>query len=416
MQVITRKIKLYPIGNKEEVNRVYQFIRDGQYAQWKASNMYMSDLYIEALKNVTKDDRKELHHLYTRISTNKDGSSYANTDIEFAKGIVTTAEISQRIPADFKKAVNNGLLKGNCVLPNYRRNNPLWISSRTFSFIHEYDNYNIFLDKLYSNDLSIVMKFVNGIRFNVILGNPHKSAELRSIFKNIFEETYKCCGSSIQIDGKEIILNLSLKIPVNNIELDENIVVGVDLGIAIPAMCGLNSNDYSRKSIGNVEDFVKIRTKIQSQKRRLQKQLKYSNGGHGKVRKLKPLDRFNKYEHNFVTTYNHMVSKNVIDFAITNKAKYINMEDLSGYNSNEFILRNWSYYQLQQDIVYKAKMNDIECRLINPYHTSQICSKCGHWEEGQRDRQDHFKCKACGYETNADFNASRNIALSTDFR
>ena len=28
MQVITRKIKLYPIGNKEEVNRVYQFIRD----------------------------------------------------------------------------------------------------------------------------------------------------------------------------------------------------------------------------------------------------------------------------------------------------------------------------------------------------------------------------------------------------
>lgn len=101
---------------------------------------------------------------------------------------------------------------------------------------------------------------------------------------------------------------------------------------------------------------------------------------------------------------------------MANKAKYINMEDLSGYNSNEFILRNWSYYQLQQDITYKAKMNNIECRLINPYHTSQICSKCGHWEEGQRDRQDHFKCKACGYETNADFNASRNIALSTDFR
>jgi transposase len=78
-------------------------------------------------------------------------------------------------------------------------------------------------------------------------------------------------------------------------------------------------------------------------------------------------------------------------------------------------LRNWSYYQLQQFIEYKAKKYGIEVRKVNPYHTSQICSKCGHWEERQRDRQDHFLCKECGYEVNADFNASRNIAKSTNF-
>lgn len=79
-------------------------------------------------------------------------------------------------------------------------------------------------------------------------------------------------------------------------------------------------------------------------------------------------------------------------------------------------MRNWSFYELQHFITYKAAKYGIEVRKINPYHTSQICSCCGHWEEGQRIDQSHFKCKACGSELNADFNASRNIAMSKDFR
>ena len=55
-------------------------------------------------------------------------------------------------------------------------------------------------------------------------------------------------------------------------------------------------------------------------------------------------------------------------------------------------------------------MHGIIVRKINPYHTSQICSKCGHGEEGQRISQSKFKCKSCGYESNADFNAARKNA------
>jgi transposase len=100
---------------------------------------------------------------------------------------------------------------------------------------------------------------------------------------------------------------------------------------------------------------------------------------------------------------------------LKNNAKYINLEDLSDFSGDDIILRNWSYYQMQQYIVYKAELNGIIVRKINPYHTSQICSKCGHWEEGQRDSQSHFKCKACGNELNADVNAARNIAKSKEF-
>ena len=209
---------------------------------------------------------------------------------------------------------------------------------------------------------------------------------------------------------------MSMDIPKQELELDENTVVGVDLGIAIPAVCGLNNNDYIRQSIGSKDDFLRVRTQLQSQRRRLQKSLSTTSGGHGRKKKLKPLERLSDRERNFVKTYNHYVSKNVVDFAVKNKAKYINIEDLSGFDSSKFILRNWSFYELQQFITYKASKYGIEVRKINPYHTSQTCSCCGHWEEGQRIDQAHFKCKACGIELNADFNASRNIAMSTDFR
>ena len=59
--------------------------------------------------------------------------------------------------------------------------------------------------------------------------------------------------------------------------------------------------------------------------------------------------------------------------------------DLSGFDSSKFILRNWSFYELQQFITYKAAKYGIEVRKINPFHTSQICSCCGHWEEGAED-------------------------------
>lgn len=172
-----------------------------------------------------------------------------------------------------------------------------------------------------------------------------------------------------------------------------------------------------RLSIGSADDFIRVRTKIQAQRKRLQKDLAKSNGGHGRKKKMAAIERFEQYESNWVRSYNHMVSRRIVDFAIKNQAKYINIECLEGFgeSGHSYILRNWSYYQLQQDIIYKANMVGIEVRKVNPYHTSQICSCCGHWEEGQRKDQAHFVCGSCGVELNADFNAARNIAMSTDF-
>lgn len=429
--ILTRKIQLFPVGDKEEIDRVYKYLRDGIFNQNKAMNQYMSALYVATIEDISKDDRKELNQLYGRISTSKKGSAYSK-DIEFPKGLPTTASLGQAVRQDFSKACKDGLLYGKVSLPTYRKDNPLLVHvdyvrlrstnpHNDFGIYHNYESHIEFLEHLYSKDLEVLIKFANNITFKMIFGNPHKSSALRSELQQIFEENYKVCGSSIQIDGKKIILNLSIDIPKQELKLDENIVVGVDLGIAVPAMCALNNNMYERLAIGSADEFLRQRTKLQSQRRRLQKSLRDTSGGHGRNKKLKALDRLSKVESHFVETYSHMISKRIVDFALKHNAKYINIENLNGYDTSDFILRNWSYYKLQQYITYKAEKYGIIVRKINPCYTSQICSVCGNWEYGQRKSQSVFECannecdshKKYEHGFNADFNAARNIAMST---
>ena len=49
---------------------------------------------------------------------------------------------------------------------------------------------------------------------------------------------------------------------------------------------------------------------------------------------------------------------------------------------------------------------EVKCAL-NPAYTSKTCSRCG--ERGIRKGL-AFKCPSCGFELNADLNATRNIA------
>ena len=59
----------------------------------------------------------------------------------------------------------------------------------------------------------------------------------------------------------------------------------------------------------------------------------------------------------------------------------------------------------------KAKEQGIKVVYIKPYKTSQRCSKCGYIHPDNRLEQATFKCLKCGFETNADYNASQNIAI-----
>lgn len=74
-------------------------------------------------------------------------------------------------------------------------------------------------------------------------------------------------------------------------------------------------------------------------------------------------------------------------------------------------LKNWSYYDLQQKIEYKAKEQGMKVVYIRPEYTSQRCSACGYISKENRPDQATFLCVKCGFKENADYNASQNISI-----
>lgn len=397
--ITVRKLKLTIIGTDEERAEGYKFIRDSQYAQYQGLNLAMSILssaYLESNRDIKSDIFKEAQKSLTNSNPIFD-------NIGFGTGIDTKSAITQRVKKDFKTSLKNGLAKGERTITNYKRDYPLLTRGRDLKFQYKDDD--------------IIIKWVNKIQFKVVLGSgkiKENKIELQYTLHKIIDKEYKVGQSSLQFDrNNNLILNLNLDIPYNpKNETVEGRTLGVDLGIKYPAYMCLNDDTYKREHIGSIDDFLRIREQMQDRRRKLQHDLKFIKGGKGRKKKTQALDRLRDKEKNFATTYNHMISKNVVEFAKKNQCEYINMEKLTKDGFNNKILRNWSYYQLQQYIEYKAEREGIQVRYIDPAYTSQTCARCGHIDKENRQTQEKFICTKCGFELNADHNASINIARS----
>lgn len=68
-----------------------------------------------------------------------------------------------------------------------------------------------------------------------------------------------------------------------------------------------------------------------------------------------------------------------------------------------------SFKYILEKIERLCKDNRVSFRKVKPFYTSITCSECGHIEKRNRLTQESFKCLKCGFELNADLNASRNI-------
>ena len=53
--------------------------------------------------------------------------------------------------------------------------------------------------------------------------------------------------------------------------------------------------------------------------------------------------------------------------------------------------------------------NSLELRTVPAQFTSQRCSRCGEVDKASRKSQSKFECTSCGFKTNADYNAAKNI-------
>ena len=121
-------------------------------------------------------------------------------------------------------------------------------------------------------------------------------------------------------------------------------------------------------------------------------------------------------ENRWMQDINHQVSKALA----TGNPKHtlFVLEDLIGIRNvtervktkNRYVSVSWSFYDLEQKLIYKAKQNQSSVIKVDPRYTSQCCPACGHTEKSNRNKKIHlFTCKNCGYTSNDDRIGAMNL-------
>ncbi|MBO5084694.1 MAG: transposase [Bacteroidaceae bacterium] len=350
----------------------------------------------------------EFTNIPTEILTNLNNDivgKYGKARLDIIKGIKSPSTYKKGIPIPFSVNKKSPFVFIDGDLE--------WFKGKTKETTGKILRFKLHFGKDKSNNRAIVERLVESAKLGKKKG-----------------EAYIVNNSSIQLVEKEnttkIFLLLSLDIPTTKRALDSNLVMGIDLGINYPIYYATNGNAYIKGHIGDRDSFLNERMVFQRRFRELQR-LQCTQGGRGRLKKLAPLEKLREKERNWVRTKNHIFSREIIKCALKIGAGTIHLEKLKNIgkdkdgnieDSKKYILRNWSYHELQEMIEYKAAMEGITVKYVNPAYTSQTCSCCGN--RGERISQSVFKClcpecSEYGKEVNADYNAARNIAKSEIF-
>ena len=302
------------------------------------------------------------------------------------------------------------ILQGNMSIPSFKKDQPILINKQCIFFKY-IDGRAETKMSLFSIPFNKRTGFSTQVRFAVRINDGTQ----RSIFDRVVSGKYEYGECKLVYDRPKWFLILTYSFVPEKHSLDENRILGVDLGEAYAVYASV-FNEYGSLKIegGEVTEFAK---KWEARRHSLQKQAALCGDGrivHGTKTRVSNVYQAKEHIANFRDTINHRYSKALIDFAIKKQCGVIQMEDLTGIKEDtEFpkFLRHWTYYDLQQKIKAKAEEHGITVKEVNPQFTSKRCSKCGNIDNENRKNQADFKCTQCGFSANADFNASQNLAI-----
>lgn len=196
-------------------------------------------------------------------------------------------------------------------------------------------------------------------------------------------------------------LHVVVHLPSPNIPTCREIM-GVDLGLAQPAVTSTN-HFLGGKCWRAVEGrYFRLR-------RALQKAGTQSAKRH--------LRRMRHRQARFRRDCDHVLSKQIVQAATPGSTIVLeNLTDIRQrvkarrHTEQKRRLHGWSFAQLKAFVRYKAEAQGCTVAGVDPRHTSQRCSRCGHTARHNRRARALFHCRKCGVMLHADLNASRNIA------
>jgi IS605 OrfB family transposase len=234
--------------------------------------------------------------------------------------------------------------------------------------------------------------------------------------KQYFKEPWKFAASKVvKHDNGNYYFHLTVSQEIEEPVIEQaSTFMGIDVGINYLAVASTTDKKCKFFAGGEIKNkrniYSKMRARLQSK---------------GTLSAKRVMKRLSGKEQRFMRDVNHCISKSIIKFAVQENVSVIGLEDLTNIRENtngklhkkqRYLHNSWAFRQLQSFIEYKAKQVGILVEYVNPEYTSQTCNRCNHISKNNRKGL-RFHCEACGFEMNADLNASRNIEHRTrDFR
>ena len=163
-------------------------------------------------------------------------------------------------------------------------------------------------------------------------------------------------------------------------------IVGIDIGQTTTISC---SNGFVSNKDSHGHDLASITDKM-CRKR------KGSKGFH----------RAESHRKNYINW-----SINQLNLDQVKEVKIENIRNMRKGRKTNRRLSHWTYTDIFCKLESKCEELGVQVTRISPTYTSKRCSVCG-WTRRSNRKGKEFKCTSCGCTTDADLNASKNIAAN----
>jgi len=160
-------------------------------------------------------------------------------------------------------------------------------------------------------------------------------------------------------------------------------IIGIDTGINV--LASLSNGEQYGKNIKQYINKIKLCKNGSKRQKRIIQSLK---------------QKMNEVAKTIVKKYDLIVVENLKNITKNTKRRLVkNMRRSVGH---------WNVRYWISTLQRKCEDNRVSFRSVGSCYTSQKCSKCGFTDRRNR-KGEIFRCLNCGYEANADIQASRNI-------
>lgn len=317
---------------------------------------------------------------------------------------------TQAVTGKFK-SLKKDILRGDISIPSYRSDLPIDLHKRNVALEFEKSEDGaiewFFYLSLFSNSAKKELGLKSGaLKFKAVVKKKNAKSSY-AILERCYDGVYQISGSKLNYDNGKwyLLLCFSFDRDVKTPVMDKNRVMGVHIGEHNAVTCGFNDSDRKYNISGG--EVLAFSAQIEKRRQDIgiaskKHSLLCGDGriGHGYHAKMQPLEKIGAKVANFRNTVNHRYSRQIVDWAVQNKCGTIQIEDLTGFASEELekykLLRNWSYYDLMTKIEYKAKEYGIDVIKIKYTELKRYCPDCKTLSVEETDDEPRYVCKTCG--------------------